>query len=242
MCGNRLRAPQPAVASNYTFTYPVLPSAAVAAAQHKVRPLALGLVAALVLVVAVGAMTAITQIQKPTVNFCQFSCGPESGPRLLSSSAYQSSAFGYRVEYEKAMFAPTDATATGVELVAPFGYMRFNASSGSDVNGAITGALAALPSSEFQSLQPLSANIPGADIGLVLGSGEVDTATFVPPNGGQSIPVSVAVMAATNGQLTISVVVVGEQDKTDVAALPFDFAANYYYDFSISNTVWPGQA
>ncbi|HTW06579.1 MAG TPA: hypothetical protein VME46_03665 [Acidimicrobiales bacterium] len=238
-CGNRV-GQQPPVALGYS--YPVVAAVSVPAAQHKLSHGRLLIAAALCLGVVVAAVTALAVSLRPTVNYCHFSCGPETGPRLLSSVAYVSSRFGYRVEYEKSVFQSANPTATGVELDGGFGFMVFNATAGDNVTAGITGAMKSLNSNLVQDLQPLSNDVPGAEVGLEPGTGEVDTATYVPPNGGQDVPVSVLAMAASNGQFTISVVVVGEQDKSSVEALPFFFAANYYYDFPVSNTVWPGQA
>jgi hypothetical protein len=238
-CGNRVGPQQQAAAYNYS--YPVVPSASVPAAQHKLGHSRFIIFGALTLGVLVVLITAVAVSLKPTVNYCHFSCGPDVGPRLLGSTSYQSSQFGYRVEYDPTILKEANAGATGVQLNGPAGFMIFQGSAGQNVTGAMSTALGTLNTNVIQSQHSLSTVIPGAEIGFIPGSGQVYTATYVPPNGGQSQPVSIAVMAATNGQFTISVIVVGIQDTKSVEALPFGFADNSLYDYSISNTVWPGQ-
>jgi hypothetical protein len=237
-CGNRLGA-QPGVAVSYS--YPVVPAASVPAAQHKLSHSRLVIFGGAALAVLVVLITAIAVSQKPTTTYCHYDCGPDVGPRLLSSTAYQSSQFGYRVEYQSGALKVEGSSATGLELQGPAGSIVFSATSGQDVTGAITTALGNINTNVLQDMRSFSSQIPGAEIGEVPAQGQVYTATYVPPNGGQSVPASVAVMAATNGQFTISVLVIGAQDSSSVTNAPFDFADNQVYDFAISNTVWPGQ-
>ena len=238
-CGNRLGTQQPAVAVNYS--YPVVPSASVPAAQHKLGHARFVIFGALVLGVLVGAITAVTVSLKPSITYCRFSCGPDVGPRLLASTHYQSSQFGYRVEYDTRAFSVSNQTATGMELSGNYGAMVFNATAGPDVSGAITKAVNSINTSTFQNMKVLSSVIPGAEIGFVAGTGETFTADYDPPGGGTSRVVSVAVMAATNGTFTLSAIAIGAQDLTSPDLLPFGFADGQILDYPLTNTVWPGQ-
>jgi hypothetical protein len=99
-----------------------------------------------------------------------------------------------------------------------------------------------IPTSTFQNMKQLSTVIPGAEIGFVPGSGETFTADYVPPGGGSSRVMSVAVIAATNGAFTVSAVAIGIQDLTSPDLLPFGFGAGQILDYPLTNTVWPVQS
>ena len=61
-----------------------------------------------------------------------------------------------------------------------------------------------LGSNTYQDLQQVSSTLPGAEIGGVVGAGEVYDANYVEAGSGHQFPVTVIVMAATEGDLTIS--------------------------------------
>ena len=191
--------------------------------------------------VVIGTATAVSQ--KPTTNYCHFSCGPDVGQRLLGQTAYQNSQFGYRGEYQSPPFSIAGQNSSGVVLEGnPDNFMVFSAASGGDVTGAIQKAVGSLSTNEFQDLHQVSSELPGAEIGFVPGSGEAYTATLVAPGTGTSQNVSVLVMAATQGNLTLSVLVVGTEDLSSVQDLPFGLQFGSLFDFESSNTIWPGGA
>jgi hypothetical protein len=241
-CGNRLAVPPP-VATGYTW--PVVPAASVPAAQHKLSHSRFFILAGLALVVLVVVGTAIAVSVKPTTNYCHFSCGPDTGPRLLSTTEYQSSQFGYRVEYATPYFSIAKQTPSLVELDGKYGFLVFNAVTGSDVNSAMQVALNSLNTNVFQHRHLLSSVVPGAEIGFVPGSGQVYTA-MLPPSGGVGTgqTVSIVVLGATQGNLTITALAIGVQDLSSANSLPYGFgpARGGYFDFEISNTLWPGQS
>jgi hypothetical protein len=240
ICGNRVRN-QPVVATNYT--YPTVPTAAVPAAQHKLRGANLVLIAVGAMALLVAIITAVAVSSRPMLNYCHFSCGPEVGPRLLGQTAYQNSKFGYRVEYESPPFNIAGQDASGVALEAnQNNFLIFSAATGTDVAGALKKSINGLSSNEFQGLQQVSSVVPGAEIGFVPGQGEAFSATYVPPGGGQGQTVSIIVMAATQANMTLTVLAVGNQDLSSVAQLPFGLANGSFFDYEVSNTVWPGQA
>ena len=189
----------------------------------------------------VAAATAAAILSRPSTTYCQFSCGPELGPRLLSPTAYQNPEFGYRVEYQSQYFTLGHQSPSGVGSDAnQANFMVFNAAQGGDVDSAIQSVLNGLSTSEYQDLHQVSSVVPGAEIGFVPGSGEAFTADFVAPGAGSSQPVSVVVMAATQANLTITVLVVGSQDLSNYAFIPFGFEYGQLFDFEPSNTTWPG--
>jgi hypothetical protein len=162
---------------------------------------------------------------------------------LLGHNVYDNSQFGYKIEYEKPPFAIAGQTANGVDLEgSQDNFVLFYGNTGTNAQTAIQKSISGLSTTEFQDLQQISSVVPGAEIGFVPGSGAAYTANFVPPGGGQQEPVSVLVMAATQGNLTITVLVVGSQDTSTVSDMPFGFQFGSFFDFEVSNTIWPGQS
>jgi hypothetical protein len=121
-------------------------------------------------------------------------------------------------------------------------FMNFSAASGTDVNAALQKAVSGLNTNEFQDLHSISTAVAGAEIGYVPGAGEAFSATFVDPGSNFSEPVSVVAMAASQANLTISVLAVGSQDMANYENLPLGFKYGPFFDFEVSNTAWPGQA
>jgi len=223
-----------------TWTYPMVPAGSGAASRRKLRPRTLVLAAGLLLAALVAAVTVVAVVQTPGFNYCRFSCGPDLGPRLLSEEAYVSTQFGYRVEYENP-FQVSGQSPSGVEFNANTdNFMSFSAVSGSNVSGAIQRAISGLDSNEFQGRHPISTAVAGAEIGYIPGSGEAFSATFVAPGSNTTQAVSVVVLAATQADLTISVLVVGTQDLTTYADIPLGLQYGPFFDFEVSNTIWPG--
>jgi hypothetical protein len=237
-CGNRVRS-QPAVATNYT--YPAVPTSSVPAAQHKLGHKGFVVVAFASLFVLVVIITAVAVGNKPTTSLCHFSCGPNVGPRLLSSTNYANSQFGYRIEYDPP-FSIESKNAGGVEFGANFGFIVFEATSGTNVSGAIQSAISGLNTNTIQDLQQQTSTLPGAQVGFVQGEGVAYDANFIPSGGGSSVPVVVMAMAATQGNMTISVLAVGAKEANSAAQLPYGMINGGLFDFEVSNTIWPGQA
>jgi hypothetical protein len=225
-----------------SYSYPVVAANSVPGTQHKLRHSRFVLVAAIGFAVLVVGITAITVLTRPTLVGCHFTCGPEVGPRLLSPTAYQSSEFGYRVEYDSGIFSVASQSAAGLSLNLEQGYglggMDFTATAGSDVSDALDKVVSGINTNEFQDIREIEP-VPGAEIGEVEGVGLAYSATLVPQNGGQSTPVSIVAMAATSNNLTISVLAIGQQDLTQVNNLPIGFADGQAFDGPVTNTIWP---
>jgi hypothetical protein len=227
-----------------TYSYPVVAAASVP--QQKLRHTHFIIAVAVGLAVLVVGITAITVGLKPTLQLCHFTCGPDVGPRLLNPTAYSNSQFGYRVEYDSGEFSTASPTAAGVtfelgNIGAGSGSATFTATAGSDVNAALNSALNGISSSTFQDMQEIGP-VAGAEIGEVEGTGVAYSATYVPPNGGQSQPVAVVVEAATFKNMTISILAIGDQDLSQVDNLPIGLVAGQLFDEVGTNTIWPGQA
>lgn len=224
-----------------TYTYPMVPAHSIPAVRHRLSHRGFVVLAVSVLAVLVIAITAVVVRQSPTVQPCHFSCGPDVGPRLFSPTAYTSSSFGYRVEYDSSEVSVVNQDATGVELAVPSqkeNAVVFTADRGADANGSLEQAVSNLNTDVLQDLQAIGP-VPGAEIGLVVGVGEAYRATFVPPDGGRSYPVAVVVMAASQGDLTITAVAVGQQELSSIDLAPFGLPAGGLLDSIVTDTVWP---
>lgn len=229
-----------------SYPYPAVPAGSVPGARRKLRSHHFLLIAGAALGVLVVVITTIVVLVRPTPAFCHFQCGPNVGPRLLNPNAYVSSDFGYRVPYDGANLQIATRSSSGVDLTvsgadAQQVYLDFSATRGSDVNGAVQQALGGIDTNVIQDMKEVSA-IPGAELGEVGATGVAYQGNYVPSGGGQSGPVDVAVMAATQDGVTISAVAVGPQDQSSGSA-PFflDGFAAQEFELSISDLVWPGQ-
>jgi hypothetical protein len=226
-----------------TYGYPVVRATSVPGAGQKLRNPHFLIIVGVSLAVLVAAITLITVALKPTLQLCHFTCGPEVGPRLLAPTSFTSSEFGFRVEYDGNEFQVANHDQAGVSLVLSDqlggGEEVITGVAGSDVNGALSTALGNINTNAVQDIQPLQA-IPGAEIGEVEGIGEAYTGTLVPQNGGQSQAVTIAVEAATEHNVTISVYAIGPQDLSTVDDAPLGFEGGQAFDAPPTNTIWPG--
>jgi hypothetical protein len=124
-------------------------------------------------------------------------------------------------------------------LTGNLGFLLFTGTSGADVGGALRTAIGHLGTNLFQDLRQTSAVLPGSVIGGVEGAGEVYSADYVVPGSGRRDPVTAMVMAATESNLTISVLAVGYQSLDNFALLPFGLEDAQVFDFEPLNTIWP---
>ena len=238
-CGNPIVAPPP-VATGYS--YPVVPAASVPAAQHKLSHLQLLASAGGIIAVVVIALTVILVVVKPGTKACHFSCGPSTGTRLLSPTAYTSTQFNFRVEYDSSSLKLGQQSATSVDLQAANGdgALHVAGSNGSNVTNAIQTAVNSIDSNTFQNIQQIG-DIPGAQIGFVQGQGVALSAQLVPSDGsGQATPVTIMVMAASQNNVTITAVAFGAMDTSSAELLPFGLTSAQTFDFALTNTIWPG--
>jgi len=222
------------------YRYPVLPSARVPGAQYShVRSL---LLAAAVIAIIVGVISAIVQAARPTTNPCGVACRPHTGLRLLNAATYTNQQFGYTVAYDANLLSVGNQDQNGVQLQATNGdgEIDFTATSGSDVSGAVAAEVNNLNTNQFQNMQQIGP-VRGAEIGLVLGQGLAYSADFVPPDGtGQSVPVGLVVMAASQGGITITVTAFSAQSM-DIQVEPYGLDVAQAFDFPVTNTIWKGQ-
>jgi hypothetical protein len=238
-CGNPIVAPPP-VATGYS--YPVVPTASVPAAQHKLSRTGLLLIAGGALAAVVIVVTLIAVLARPSTVPCGFYCGPPRvGTRLVSPTVYKNQQFGYSVEYDATVLTPANGNAAGTQFQAANGdgEVDFTAASGSDVNSANQTALTTFPTATFQNIQQIGP-VRGAEIGFVNGQGTAYTAQFVPPNGSQAVPVSIVIFSSTQNNVTITVDAFSSQSM-DIAVAPYGLAMAQVFDYPVSNTLWKGQ-
>lgn len=233
--------------TDVAYRFPVMPAASAPGARRKLRHPQFLLILGAVLGVFVVLITAITVLVRPTPQFCHFSCGPSVGPRLLSSSAYVSSAYGFHVEYNASYLHVANQSSTGVDLVVrgqnpQMMYLDYVATRGSNVSGALQHAIDGIDTNTIQDLREIGI-LPGAEIGEVAATGFVFQGIYVPSGGGQTAPVDVMVLAVAQNGLTISTLAVGPRDQRNGSA-PFFLnpALAQLFDTSLSATVWPGQS
>lgn len=220
-------------------TYPIAAPAAGAELKPRLRThhflmAVIGLLGLIVVGVTIGAV-----VSRPVPTLCHFTCGPDVGRQYLSPTAYTSSALGYRVQYSARDFSESNVSRSGVQLDTRdgSGMLIFTSSRGSDVQSALQTSIDQLNSNVIQDVQAV-AQLPGAEIGEVQGVGWAYTGTFVPPNGGQSFPVSVMDVAASHDGVTIGVLAIGPQSLSSVANLPFGLANASELDQPMTNTLW----
>jgi hypothetical protein len=222
------------------YSYPVVASAAVPGARHKLSHTQLLLAAGGAIAVIVVVLSIVLLAAKPSVTPCHFSCGPKTGPRLQDPTAYTSSQFNFRVEYDKGSLSIGSQSASSVTLQSQDGsaVLTITGASGSNVSGAVQNVVNGLDTNTYQNLQQIG-TLNGAEIGLVQGQGVVYSAQV--NAGGQVIPVVVIVMGATQNNLTITTLSIGAQDQpSDPHFTPYGSSAGQTLDPPITNTIWPG--
>lgn len=229
----------PAAATGYT--YPVMPAGTVPGAHRQLSHLRLLIIAGVALAIIVAAVSVIALAARPSVQPCGLYCGPHQGPRLLAPTAYHNAKFGYTVEYDGSQLQVAGSDDNGVQLQAADGdgEVVFTAAAGGDTNGANQTALASLPSTTFQDMQTIGP-VRGAEIGFVNGVGTAYSAQFVPSDGSQAVPVSIAVFSASSNGVTITVLAFSGQTN-DIADAPYGLDKASVFDYPASNTIWEGQ-
>jgi hypothetical protein len=224
--------------------YPVMAARTVPSLQPKLSRRRLWIVMAVVIGVVAIAVTAIAVAIRPTVQACGFYCGPHLGPPLINPTVYTNSKFNVTIEYPRALgvagqddsgvrFTPLSADGSAVD-----GEISFTITTGGNVDTAVTDAVGSLSTASFQDMVEIGP-VRGAEIGLVAGRGVAYSAIHVPAGGGQATKVSVVVIAATQGNITVVSTMFSDQTQ-DPAAAPYGLVLGEVYDFPVTNTHFPG--
>jgi hypothetical protein len=182
----------------------------------------------LALVAVVGVAFAVGTAAAPSAPKPRCRSGlPCAAPPVVANVAFafpgytlwQSSNFGYSLRYDPQDWSVGQSGASGVELDAADGFsvMLITAGSSSDISPA------AAIADEVSTLQGQLLGVSrdtrsahqllGPNVGLVPGPGAVYTGTIASPQGPQA-PVSVAIVAASSGGLTVRATVVTPGDNS----------------------------
>jgi hypothetical protein len=166
---------------------------------------------------------------------------PHATPTFPGYTPWQSSGLGYSLRYNDNDWSVASQNADSLELQSADGFSVMI------VNGAPTSQAtpSALINQQVSNLQgqllglssdPAPADqLLGTQVGLTPGPGGVYTATVSSPQGPQS-PVSIAIMAATDGNVSVAVTVVAPGDNPNDKQAVFQRA-----DDVIDSIQWSGQ-
>jgi hypothetical protein len=190
----------------------------------------------LLLVIAIGAilftvLAALLAPAEPTT--CTRRCGPTPGEPVPQPARFHSTAYGFDVAYtdpwkivQQDSKSVTFQTATGQFAV-------YGQDAGKPDQQLVQEAVAALPESRFQSVTPVN-SLRGAHVGYRDGTGGVFSSTFL-PEGGRALRARIAVIAATRGQVSVTVVGIDPW----VAAAPNGIPESSQFDAELSQFQWP---
>ena len=237
-CGNPIVAAPPV---SMGYSYPVMPTATVPGARHKLGRSRLLLVAGGALAVIVILVTLVAVVSRPQRSPCGLYCGPRIGARLVNAALYKNQKWGYSVEYDSSVLTIGNQDANGAEFDATNGdgSVVFTATQGTDRGTANQNAFNALPSATFQSLQPVGP-VRGAEIGLVAGEGTAYSGQFAPADGSGATPIGVVIFSSSQNNVTLTVTAFSAaSDKNP--DLPYGLTMAGAFDYPVTNTLWGQQ-
>lgn len=177
---------------------------------------------AIALAAVIGVAFAVGSAATPTAAKPRCQPGvPCAGPPLVANAAFafpgytfwQSSALGYSLRYDPHDWSLGDQGSSGVELDSVDGFsillVRAGRSSTVSPSGAIAQQLSTLKGQLLGVTRDTgqASQVLGPNVGAVSGPAAVYTGTIASPQGPQA-PVSVALLAASAGGVTVQVTVV----------------------------------
>jgi ribosomal protein L32 len=209
--------------------------------RRRLLAYALGTVAILaagLILAAAGAPAA-----RKAVCMAHAECGaPPELPRALFTFAgytpWQSSGLGYSLRYDSEDWRVDSQDPDGVELESSdgSGLLSFSAAPAAQVTpaGMLAGEVSSLKGDllGFAADRDPSDELLGTNVGLRSGPGGVYLATITSPQAPQT-PVSVAIMAATNGRVSIAATVITPADDEQEKSVIYQQA-----DDIISSVQW----
>jgi hypothetical protein len=202
--------------------------------DHRVRLFAIGAILALVVVIS-----AVATLVHPGPQPCGLYCGPQSQPPLAAASTYTNSAHGFSIDYPADRLSVSADKPDSVEFHSDGGPIEFQVVRAASLEDAVSQAQQQLDSSVFQDMQEVGP-VRGAELGYVPGRGTVWSATYQPPDGGDSGPVRIAIIAAQSGGLTVVATMFSDYDSgTDHA--PYGLSGDATFDYPISGFHFPGR-
>jgi hypothetical protein len=191
----------------------------------------------LLVVIALGAVlvTVLAAVLTPSEPAtCTQHCGPTPGVPVPQPARYHSTAYGFEVPYTDPWKVVQQDSRSVIFQTAAGQFLIYGQQAGKSDQQLVQEAVATLPDSQFQSVTPAS-SIRGAHIGYQNGSGSVFSSTFL-PEGGRAIRARIAVVAATKGGLSVSVVGIDPW----VASAPNGIPESSQFDAELSQFQWPG--
>jgi hypothetical protein len=190
----------------------------------------------LLVVIALGAIlvTVLAAVLTPAQPVtCTQHCGPTPGVPVPQPARYHSAAYGFEVAYTDPWKVVQQDSKSVTFQTAAGQFMVYGQQAGKSDQQLVQEALASLPDTEFQSITPAS-SIRGAHVGYQNGTGAVFSSTFL-PQGGRAIRARIAVVAATKGGISVSVVGIDPW----VAAAPNGIPESSQFDAVLSQFQWP---
>ncbi|HVC77209.1 MAG TPA: zinc-ribbon domain-containing protein [Candidatus Micrarchaeaceae archaeon] len=164
-------------------------------------------------VITAFALSKATGGAHPT---CTANCGPQLVAPLAEANTYHSDAFGYEVDYSS-NWKVRSQDANGILVGTQIGIVQVTGSkSGPSTGQLIDNAVAALPSSKWQSVIRVS-DIRGAHIGVQDGEGAIYSANLIGP-GTTATKVRFAVIAAVRGSVAVVIFAADPADTKDFAS------------------------
>jgi hypothetical protein len=161
---------------------------------------AAGLLIILSVVTVVGTAFAVSQVLGNHKS-CTQNCGARIVTPLPAPASYQSSAYGFQVDYNP-NWTVRNQDAQSVTLATKFGLLSVvGAKSGQPNDQLMQAAVSALPSSQWQDVLHVS-DLKGAHIGEQDGTGAVYSANLVGSNATAS-KVRFVIIAATRNGVTV---------------------------------------
>lgn len=239
-CGTPVLVPA-AAAAPPMYRYPAPPAAPYPAPRTKLGPVLIagGLIAVLLVVGLVVGGIAVSQLARGggTHATCTSNCPPKFVTPLPEEASFTSSAYGFTVNYSS-RWTIRDQNPQGVDIGTRLGLVSVVGSKGQSPDEAIQAAIAALPSDKWQDVTPFAPVIRGAHLGDVSGAGAVYAANLV--GAGQTgTKVRIAVIAASKGGVTVTVVAIDPYDARSPGrnGLPEAQAIDYL----CTEFVWAGE-
>ena len=224
-----------AVAAQPAYRYPsAAPPRYPTPGHYRLAPalIAGGLIVILVVAAVIVGGIAAAQFVSGNHSTCTSNCSTKFVAPLAEEASWQSSAYRFQVNYSSAWTVRSE-DAKGLVLGTKAGYVSVTGSSGSNTDQVLQATVAALPSSQFQDVTPVSP-LKGAHIGNQDGVGEIYSASFV-GSSQTATRVRFVVIVASRHNVSIAVFAL---NPSDVKNFPNGMAEGQAFDYMCTEMVW----
>jgi hypothetical protein len=185
----------------------------------------------IVVAVAIGGLAAL-QYASGGHSTCTSNCSPKFVTPLAEEASWRSPTYRFQVNYSSVWTVRAE-DANGVVLGTKLGYVSVVGSSGSNTDQVLQATVAALPSSQFQDVTPVSP-LKGARIGNQDGVGEVYSASFVGASQ-TAAKVRFVVVVASQHNVTVAVFAL---DPADPKNYPNGMPEGQAFDYLCTELAW----